>query len=58
MSIALLRSGRRLAPKRGQLLTPDFTEGGDCMITFSDLFQFVIMITAILSLVFQVTKKK
>ena len=43
---------------RGQLLTPDFTEGGDPMVTYSELFQFVIMITAILSLIYQVMKKK
>lgn len=42
----------------GQLLAPDFTEGGDCMVTYSELFQFVMMLTAILALVFQVTKKK
>lgn len=45
-------------PRRGQLLTPDFTEGGICMVTYSELFQFVIMITAIIALINQVAKKK
>ena len=58
MSIALLRDGRRLAPKRGQLLTPDFTEGGDPMVTYSELFQFVIMLTGIIALIYQIAKKK
>lgn len=59
VSTALPRDGRRLAPcKGGQLLTPDFTEGGDPMVTYSELFQFVIMLTAILSLIYQVMKKK
>ena len=45
-------------PLRGQLLTPDFTEGGDPMVTYSELFQFVIMLTGIIALIFQVAKKK
>ena len=42
----------------GQLLTPDFTEGGDPMVTYSELFQFVIMLTGIIALIYQVAKKK
>ena len=42
----------------GQLLTPDFTEGGDCMVTYSELFQFMIMLTGIIALIYQVAKKK
>ena len=51
-------NGRRLAPKRGQLLTPDFTEGGDCMVTYSELFQFVMMLTAVIALILQVCNYK
>ena len=43
---------------RGQLLTPDFTEGGDPMVTYSELFQFVMMLTGIIALIYQVAKKK
>ena len=43
---------------RGQLLTPDFTEGGDPMVTYSELFQFMIMLTGIIALIYQVAKKK
>ena len=50
--------GGWLPVKGGQLLPPDFTEGGDPMVTYSELFQFVIMLTAILSLIYQVMKKK
>ena len=42
----------------GSFLAPDFTEGGDPMVTYSDLFQFVIMITAIIALILQIAKKK
>lgn len=45
-------------PRRGQLLTPDFTEGGDPMVTYSELFQFMIMLTGIIALIYQVAKKK
>ena len=59
VSTALPRDGRRLVPlHRGQLLTPDFTEGGDYMVTYSELFQFIIMLTGIIALIFQVAKKK
>ena len=51
-------NGRRLAPCGGSFLAPDFTEGGDPMVTYSDLFQFVIMITAIIALILQIAKKK
>ena len=42
----------------GSFLAPDFTEGGDPMVTYSELFQFVIMLTGIIALIFQVAKKK
>ena len=60
MSIALSRDGRRLVPLfcGGQLLTPDFTEGGDTMVTYSELFQFVIMLTGVIALIYQAAKKK
>ena len=59
MTIALSRDGRRLvSPCGGQLLTPDFTEGGDPMVTYSELFQFVIMLTGIIALIYQIAKKK
>ena len=45
-------------PSGGSFLAPDFTEGGDPMVTYSDLFQFVIMITAIIALIYQIAKKK
>ena len=52
-------NGRRLAPFcGGSFLAPDFTEGGDPMVTYSELFQFVIMLTGIIALIFQVAKKK
>lgn len=43
---------------RGQKLPPDFTEGGDYMVTYSELFQFIIMLTGIIALIYQVAKKK
>ena len=45
-------------PFTGQLLTHDFAEGGICMVTYSELFQFVMMITAMIALIYQVEKKK
>ena len=52
-------NGRRPRPfLRGQLLTPDFTEGGDCMVTYSELFQFVMMLTAVIALILQVCNYK
>ena len=45
-------------PNGGSFLAPDFTEGGDCMITFSDLFQFVMMLTAVIALILQVCNYK
>jgi hypothetical protein len=32
--------------------------GGDGMVTYSDVFQFCILIVSLISLIFQITKKK
>ena len=42
----------------GSFLAPDFTEGGDCMVTYSELFQFVMMLTAVIALILQVCNYK
>ena len=42
----------------GSFLAPDFTEGGDPMVTYSELFQFVMMLTAVIALILQVCNYK
>ena len=45
--------------RRPKLLSSSTTsEGGDGMVTYSDLFQFGILIVGIISLVIQVNNKK
>ena len=52
--------GRPLLREEAALLFSSSTtsEGGDGMVTYSDLFQFGILIVSIISLVFQINKKK
>ena len=61
-SFSAARNGRRLAPPRpeGKLLAPSSSteEVVVLMVTYSDLFQFCIVIISIVSLVVQLTKKK
>ena len=37
---------------------PTLQKGVICMVTYSELFQFVIMLTGIIALIYQVAKKK
>ena len=51
--------GRPLFREEAALLSSSTTwEGGDGMVTYSDLFQFGILIVSIISLVLQINKKK
>jgi len=51
--------GRPLFREEAALLSSSTTsEGGDGMVTYSDLFQLGILIVSIISLVLQVNKKK
>ena len=52
--------GRPLFREEAALLFSSSTtsEGGDGMVTYSDLFQFGILIVGIISLVIQVNNKK
>ena len=51
--------GRPLLREEAALLSSSTTwEGGDGMVTYSDLFQFGILIVSIISLVLQINKKK
>ena len=52
--------GRPLPREEAALLCPSSTtsEGGDVMVTSSDLFQLGILIVSIISLVLQINKKK
>ena len=50
--------GRPLLREEAALLSSSTTsEGGDVMVTYSDLFDFGILIVAIISLVLQIKKK-
>ena len=50
--------GRPLLREEAALLSSSTTsEGGDDMVTYSDLFDFGILIVAIISLVLQIKKK-
>ena len=60
-SFSAARNGRRLAPPRpeGKLLAPSSsTEGVVPMLTYSELFQFCLVVIGIVNLVIQLTKKK
>ena len=61
-ALALPVHGRRgpLSPEEAALLFSSSTtsEGGDVMVTYSDLFQLGILIVSIISLVLQINKKK
>ena len=52
--------GRPLLREEAALLCTSSTtsEGGDVMVTYSDLFEFGILIVSIISLVVQINKKK
>ena len=60
-SFSAARNGRRLAPPcpEGKLLAPSSsTEGVVPMLTYSELFQFCLVVIGIVNLVIQLTKKK
>ena len=61
-ALALPVFGRREAPSSGGgrnfCSSSTTSEGGDGMVTYSDLFQFGILIVGIISLVIQVNNKK
>ena len=61
-SFSAARNGRRLAPPRpeGKLLAPSSSteEGVVPMLTYSELFQFCLVVIGIVNLVIQLTKKK
>ena len=46
------------SPSSGAFLPPDERKGVELMISYPDLFQFVIMITAIAALFLQIGKRK
>ena len=48
--------GRRLAPTTGGAFSPG--KGGIAMVTYSELFQFVIMITGIVGICYQIFGKR
>lgn len=50
--------GRRLAPDRGQLLSPDLTKGGLSMVTYADMFTYSLVIIGIIGLVLGAKKQK
>ena len=60
-ALALPVFGRREAPLSGggrtSLSSSTTSEGGGVMVTYSDLFQFGILIVGIISLVLQIKKK-
>ena len=58
MSMALPVTVGGWPPSGGSFLAPDFTEGGDPMVTYSELFQFIIMLTGVITLVIQVSNRK
>ena len=55
-----------LTPHGGQTASPNWegasapsrAEGGDRMPTYSELFQFCLVILGVITLVYQITKKK
>ena len=59
LSVALPATvgGWLLRSRRG-LLAPSIVEGGDTMVTYSELFSYSLVIIGIIGLVLQITKKK
>ena len=43
---------------RGQLLTPDYIEGGGNMVSHEELYAFVTMLIAFATLIYRIAKKK
>ena len=58
LSVALPCHGRRLAPFLGATSAPRRKEGGGEVVTYSELFLLMSVIISLVSLVYQVTKKK
>lgn len=53
----VIRHGRRL-PSAGGMWPSDFTKEGDAMVTYDALFQFGILIVAIIGLSYKIFHKK
>ena len=64
MNCAIIVTWETMEPKGGFTLlvfggtSLQMKEGGDAMITYSDFFQFCILIIAIVNLVYQICKDK
>ena len=59
LSVALPATvGGWLLHSRRGLLAPSIVEGGDTMVTYSELFSYSLVIIGIIGLVLQITKKK
>ena len=52
------RYGRRLALLGGYAKPSNLTKGGIAMVTYSDLFQFVIVLIALATLIIEICRKK
>ena len=53
----VLPNGRQLALHGGIIKPSRQKKGGIAMVTYADLFQFVMMLVAVVSLVYKITKK-
>lgn len=45
-------------PKGRLAWLPEYTKGADAMVTYYDLFTFVIMLCAVVTLALNITRKK
>ena len=53
-----IRNGRRLALSGGPSEPSDSMKEGDAMVTYTDLFQFGLLVVAIIGLVYKISRKK
>jgi len=51
-------NGRRLALLGGYAKPSNPTKGGNAMVTYSDLIQFVLMLIALVALIAEICRKK
>lgn len=58
LSVALPVTVGGWPPSRGQLLTPDYIEGGGKMVSHEELYAFVMMLIAFATLIYRIAKKK
>lgn len=59
LSFSAASNGRRLAPRQGAASCPlNFGKGGCSMVTYSELFQYTLVIIGIIGLFIAAYKKK